>query len=112
MSIYNSPQFINQAVDTHLAGPSTYQRAPQFAHPRVAVNDHQFQDAPTFAQTTRDYELEQMRQKLAEMNSRVHEATSATLEIGRVLREAQNFPFTSDITPFRIPHLINDILPR
>ncbi|XP_024006401.1 uncharacterized protein LOC112082919 [Eutrema salsugineum] len=54
------------------------------------------------AERDRDAEIEAIKAKICEMNSKVHRATSSAPEIDRVLQETQNTPFTHRIasTPF------------
>ncbi|XP_048612778.1 uncharacterized protein PB18E9.04c-like [Brassica napus] len=57
----------------------------------------------------RDDDIEEMRAQLQSMNSKVHQATNATPEIDRVLRETQNTPFTTRVLSIPVRHQKNKI---
>lgn len=53
----------------------------------------------------RDKAIKELQATIKDMNSRVHQATSAALEIDRVLKETQNSPFTDRIYNKPIQHV-------
>ncbi|KAF3496928.1 hypothetical protein DY000_02054348 [Brassica cretica] len=53
----------------------------------------------------RDKAIKELQATLKDMNSRVHQATSAAPEIDRVLKETQNSPFTTRIYNKPIQHV-------
>ncbi|XP_024010583.1 uncharacterized protein LOC112085998 [Eutrema salsugineum] len=89
---------------TESAGPS--RRSAQLAN-RSAKMRPQHSSPGAFrqmaAERDRDAEIEAIKAKICEMNSKVHRATISAPEIDRVLQETQNTPFTHRIasTPFR-----------
>ncbi|CAN8289692.1 unnamed protein product [Cochlearia groenlandica] len=97
--VYDTPQFVNQAAGPGLSGPDAHHNChrlggqalvdPRFTHSQLFPMNPPPYNASATTQGAKDYEFQQMRQELCDMNSRSRNGQRCPGNGSRIARNAE-----------------------